>query len=263
MLKYSACADAPRRVFATDFLPPKPIASMITAMPFPPAVGGPLDRARARFSRTWNLGKRDSLALVGPLVRRAVDFAVGTGGLLAVSPVLAATALLVKATSPGPVLFGQERIGQYGHPFRLLKIRSMYLDADARLASLQHLNESEGGVTFKIRRDPRITPVGRYIRKFSIDELPQLWNLVNGTMTLFGPRPPLAREVDRYGPRERRRLEVKPGITCLWQVSGRSDLSFEQQVALDLEYIDTSTTADEVRILAKTIPAVITGKGAY
>jgi lipopolysaccharide/colanic/teichoic acid biosynthesis glycosyltransferase len=184
-------------------------------------------------------------------------------GLVATAPLLAAAAVVVKLTSPGPVFFRQVRVGEKGVPVTLYKIRTMYVDADQRLAALQHLNESEGGVTFKIRRDPRITPAGRILRKLSIDELPQLWNVLNGTMTTFGPRPPLPKEVAKYGPLERRRLEVKPGLTCLWQVSGRSDLSFEQQVALDIEFIDTSTPRDEAAILAKTLPAVITGKGAY
>jgi lipopolysaccharide/colanic/teichoic acid biosynthesis glycosyltransferase len=229
----------------------------------PPALNGGVERARAIFSRVATLLPLEATRLLGPAVRRAVDVAVGTGGLVALSPVLATAAIAIKATSPGPVLYSQIRIGKGGRPFRLRKLRSMYADADARLAALRDQNESRGGVTFKIRADPRITPVGRVLRKFSVDEMPQLWNLVDGTMTLFGPRPPVASEVAKYGHRERRRLEVTPGITCLWQVSGRSDLSFEEQVSLDIAYIDRTRAVDEIVIFAKTIPAVLTGRGAY
>ncbi len=228
-----------------------------------PPLNGTLTRARAGLSRVAMLLPLEARRLLGPTVRRALDVAIGGSGLLVASPVLAAAAVAIKATSPGPVLYTQMRIGKGGIPFRLRKLRTMYIDADARLESLRAQNESLGGVTFKIKRDPRITSVGRVLRKFSVDEMPQLWNLVNGTMTLFGPRPPVASEVAKYGHRERRRLEVTPGITCLWQVSGRSDLSFDQQVSLDIDYIDRTRPVDEVVILAKTIPAVLTGRGAY
>jgi lipopolysaccharide/colanic/teichoic acid biosynthesis glycosyltransferase len=229
----------------------------------PPALNGTLGRARAALSRVATLAPLEATRLLGPAVRRALDVTIGASGLVAASPVLVAAAIAIKATSPGPVLYVQVRVGKGGRPFRLRKLRTMYADADARLESLRAQNESRGGVTFKIKRDPRITPVGRVLRKFSVDEMPQLWNLVDGTMTLFGPRPPVASEVAKYGHRERRRLEVTPGITCLWQVSGRSDLSFDQQVSLDIDYIDRTRPADEVVILAKTIPAVLTGRGAY
>jgi lipopolysaccharide/colanic/teichoic acid biosynthesis glycosyltransferase len=232
-------------------------------IPIPPALNGSLERARAAFSRVVTLLPLEAMRLLGPSARRALDIGVGAGGLVAASPLLAAAAVAIKATSPGPVLYAQTRVGKGGRPFRLRKLRTMYADADARLASLREQNESRGGVTFKIKRDPRITPVGRLLRKFSIDEMPQLWNLLDGTMTLFGPRPPVASEVAKYGQRERRRLEVTPGITCLWQVSGRSDLSFDEQVALDIAYIDRTRAVDEIVILAKTIPAVLTGRGAY
>jgi lipopolysaccharide/colanic/teichoic acid biosynthesis glycosyltransferase len=215
------------------------------------------------LSRVATVARLRAARKVAPVVRRGFDLALGCAGLVLSAPVLCVAAALVRASSPGPVFFRQVRVGRHGKPISVYKLRTMYTDAEQRLASLLHLNESVGGVTFKIRRDPRITPVGRYLRKLSIDELPQFWNLVNGTMTTFGPRPPLPREVQAYTARERRRLEVKPGLTCLWQVSGRSDLSFEQQVALDIEYIDTSTLKIDARILAMTIPAVLTGRGAY
>jgi lipopolysaccharide/colanic/teichoic acid biosynthesis glycosyltransferase len=229
----------------------------------PRALGRGLARVRARAARLATLAPLEAARLFGPRVRRAIDVAVGVAGLVAVSPVLAAAAIAIKATSPGAVFYAQNRVGKGGRTFRLRKLRTMYIDADARLESLRAQNESAGGVTFKIKRDPRITSVGRFLRKFSIDEMPQLWNLVDGTMTLFGPRPPVASEVAKYGCRERRRLEVTPGITCLWQVSGRSDLSFDEQVALDITYIDRTRPIDEIVILAKTVPAVLTGRGAY
>ena len=139
----------------------------------------------------------------------------------------------------------------------------MYVDAEARKDALLAQNESTGGVIFKMKNDPRITPVGRFIRKFSIDELPQLWNVLKGDMTLVGPRPPVPREVALYSLEERKRLNVIPGITCLWQVSGRSDIPFQEQVRLDKEYIRTHGVWNDFKILLRTIPAIISGKGAY
>jgi lipopolysaccharide/colanic/teichoic acid biosynthesis glycosyltransferase len=218
---------------------------------------------RATVERAWTTVPLEVSRVAGPRIRRAIDVVVGGGGLVAIAPVLVTAALAIKMTSPGPVLFHQIRIGRGARPFGLCKLRTMYVDAEARRAALEAQNESKGNVTFKIKRDPRITPVGRVLRKLSIDELPQLWNLVDGTMTLFGPRPPVPSEVAKYGPRQRRRLEVTPGLTCLWQVSGRSDLSFDEQVALDIQYIDRTNARDEVFILAKTVPAVLSGRGAY
>ncbi|MBI5534516.1 MAG: sugar transferase [Deltaproteobacteria bacterium] len=233
------------------------------AIRLPPAILGRLARSRATLSRTWIVGRSEVRRRAGPVIRRSFDAVVGCTGLLLATPVLGAAAVLVKLTSPGPVFFRQVRIGLLGQPIVVRKIRTMHTDAEKRLESLVSKNESEGGVTFKIRRDPRVTPVGRILRKLSIDELPQLWNLVEGSMTTFGPRPPIPREVALYGVHERRRLEVKPGLTCLWQVSGRSDLNFDKQVSLDIEYIDNATLADEARILLRTVPAVVSGKGAY
>jgi lipopolysaccharide/colanic/teichoic acid biosynthesis glycosyltransferase len=143
------------------------------------------------------------------------------------------------------------------------KFRSMYIDAEQRKAELDRQNEMAGGVTFKMKRDPRITRVGRFIRKASIDELPQLWNVLKGDMSLVGPRPPVPKEVDKYSLADRRRLEVIPGITCIWQVSGRSDIPFPEQVKLDVEYIESQSLWTDVVILLKTIPAVFLGRGAY
>jgi len=201
---------------------------------------------------------------LGPWVRRLLDVMVSSLGLVLALPVLLLAALAIKLTSRGPVFFVQERLGLHGRPFRMLKLRSMAVEADAMKTALAaQVEGAMDGVRFKLKCDPRITPVGRALRKFSIDELPQFWNVLIGDMTLIGPRPSMWREVCRYDARALRRLEVMPGLTCLWQIEGRSDLSFEQQVALDLEYIDRVGPAQELWILTKTIPAVLTGRGAY
>jgi lipopolysaccharide/colanic/teichoic acid biosynthesis glycosyltransferase len=229
----------------------------------PPALSGPLGRLVARASRGWTLARRDAMRRLGPPARRVFDVVFSAAALAVAAPIVAVAAAAVKLTSPGPVLLRQVRVGKDGEPFVLFKLRSMYIDAEKRRAELEHLNESRGGVTFKIKRDPRITPVGRILRRLSIDELPQLYNVLRGDMSVFGPRPPLGEEVARYDARARRRLEIKPGLTAIWQISGRSDLSFEEQVALDLAFIDRTTPAGEARILIRTIPAVLSGRGAY
>jgi len=165
--------------------------------------------------------------------------------------------------SKGSILFQQTRVGRYGHEFSMLKFRSMRMDAEIVKSELKSENEVEGGVIFKMKADPRITQVGKYIRRFSIDELPQLINVLYGDMSLVGPRPPLPNEVEMYGSRDRRRLEVVPGITGLWQVSGRSDTTFEEQVSLDIDYLESNGLLNDIVILFKTIPAVVSGKGAY
>ncbi|MGS0466777.1 sugar transferase [Cobetia marina] len=192
-----------------------------------------------------------------------MDIVGASGVLLVLSPLLLGTVLAIRLESPGPVLFGQERIGRHGKPFKLWKFRSMYIDAEERLRELQAANESEGGVLFKMKQDPRITRVGRIIRKLSIDELPQLWNVLRGEMALVGPRPALAREVALYEARARMRLDATPGLTGLWQVSGRSDLSFEQQIHLDLFYLHRQGIKEDIKLLLRTIPAVLTSRGAY
>lgn len=196
-------------------------------------------------------------------VKRGVDLvgAVVLGALLA--PVFAAVALAVRLDSQGPVIFRQVRVGRRGHRFRCLKFRSMYVDAEARKAALLARNEMPGGVTFKMRHDPRVTRVGRVLRKLSLDELPQLWNVLVGEMSLVGPRPAVPSEVVQYGPEERRRLAVRPGITGLWQVRGRSEIPFDEQVALDVAYIESQSLLGDLRILLATIPAVLLGRGAY
>nr|WP_230685256.1 sugar transferase [Cellulomonas sp. JZ18] len=177
-------------------------------------------------------------------------------------PVVLVAAAAVALTSPGPAFFRQTRIGIDGRPFTMWKLRTMRTDAEEQLAALRTADEG-AGVLFKMREDPRVTPVGRVLRRFSVDELPQLWNVVRGDMSLVGPRPPLAREVDAYEDQVHRRLAVKPGVTGLWQVSGRSDLDWDESVRLDLRYADNWSVAMDLMILWKTGRAVLRGAGAY
>ena len=195
--------------------------------------------------------------------KRLMDIILSILSIIIGSPIFLLTALLVKVTSPGPIIFSQVRVGKYGRHFKFYKFRSMYIDAEARKAELLKHNESGDGVIFKMKHDPRITPVGRFIRKFSIDELPQLFNVLLGDMSLVGPRPPLPSEVKSYTIEERKRLNITPGITCIWQVSGRSELPFQQQMALDKLYIASRSAWKDFLILLKTIPAILTGKGAW
>ena len=206
----------------------------------------------------WHITIRFSLAF-----KRLMDIVLAILAFVLCSPIFLLTAFLVKVTSPGPIIFSQVRVGKFGRHFKFYKFRSMYIDAEARKAELMKHNESKDGVIFKMKHDPRITPVGRFIRKFSIDELPQLFNVILGDMSLVGPRPPLPSEVRTYTLEERKRLNITPGITCLWQVSGRSELPFKQQMALDKEYIASRSAWKDFLILLKTIPAILTGKGAW
>lgn len=206
----------------------------------------------------WHLTIRSSA-----FFKRFMDIILSIIAIVIGSPVFLLTALLVKVTSPGPIIFSQIRVGRFGRHFKFFKFRSMYIDAEARKAELMSQNESTDGVIFKMKCDPRITPVGRFIRKFSIDELPQLFNVLLGDMSLVGPRPPLPSEVRTYSLDERKRLNITPGITCLWQVSGRSELPFSRQIALDKEYIASKSVWKDFLILLKTVPAILTGKGAW
>lgn len=197
------------------------------------------------------------------LVKRLLDMAGSAVLMLVLSPVFIGIALAIRLDSPGPIFFKQTRVGRYGQYFSMWKFRSMYIDAEARKQALMAQNEMSGGVIFKMKNDPRITRIGRFIRRASIDELPQLWNVFKGEMSLVGPRPALPSEVNQYSLAERRRLEVIPGITCIWQVSGRSDIPFDKQVHLDVEYIESQSFWLDLRLLLLTVPAVLLGKGAY
>jgi exopolysaccharide biosynthesis polyprenyl glycosylphosphotransferase len=194
--------------------------------------------------------------------KRAFDFCFALAALTVTLPILVVTAIAIKITSRGPVFYSSERIGIDGRPFPMLKFRTMVQDADKQLLNLLDDNESDG-LLFKIRKDPRVTPVGRVLRRFSIDELPQFINVLRREMSVVGPRPPLRREVDAYDCEVLRRLLVKPGITGLWQVSGRSDLSWNEAVRLDLSYVDNWSMVGDILIIAKTIGAVLKSKGAY
>ena len=196
-------------------------------------------------------------------VKRLIDITGSLLGMILLSPVFLVIALLVRFSSPGPVFFSQVRVGRYGRHFNFYKVRSMYIDAEERKAALLSQNESSDGVIFKMKDDPRITPIGKLLRRTSIDELPQLWNVFIGDMSLVGPRPPLPSEVQDYTLDNRKRLDVIPGITCLWQIKGRSEIPFHEQVRLDKEYILAPSVWKDIVILLKTIPAIIGGKGAY
>lgn len=203
-----------------------------------------------------------NLAPAQRFVKRAFDIAGASFLIIVLSPLLLVVAILVKTDSTGPILFHQERVGTHGVRFQMLKFRSMVADAERRLREIHHLNEGND-VLFKIRKDPRVTRFGGFMRRFSIDELPQLFNVLNGSMSLVGPRPPLPAEVDRYEAHVHRRLLVRPGLTGLWQVSGRSLLSWEDTVRLDLYYVENWSLIGDFGILLRTIRAVFHSTGAY
>ena len=209
------------------------------------------------------LGMRDqTISGSNLLVKRSMDFVAALFGLILLLPLLLVIAIAIKLDSPGPVLFRQTRVGKDGREFSMYKFRSMHADAEQKLSELEAQNEAAGPL-FKIREDPRRTRVGKFLRKTSLDELPQLYNVLRGDMSLVGPRPPLPREVAQYQPWQRKRLEVAPGITGLPQVSGRSNLSFDEMYFLDLYYIQNWSPALDVMILLRTIPHVLFGEGAY
>ncbi|EGW37809.1 sugar transferase [Desulfosporosinus sp. OT] len=195
------------------------------------------------------------------LTKRAMDVIIAGLGLIIISPILLAIAIAIKISSDGPIFFGQERVGLNGRTFKMYKFRSMVVNAEELKAKLAHLNEMSGPV-FKISNDPRVTTVGRFLRKTSLDELPQLWNVFLGSMSLVGPRPPLPNEVNMYDPKHRKRLAVKPGITCIWQISGRNEVDFEEWMEMDAEYVDRWSLWMDIEILAKTVPVVLARKGA-
>jgi lipopolysaccharide/colanic/teichoic acid biosynthesis glycosyltransferase len=197
------------------------------------------------------------------VVKRAIDIVGAGAGLIVLSPLLAMIALVVRTTSRGPVFYSNRYMGERGSTFIGYKFRTMVANADDLKAAMAHLNHMKGPA-FKIRNDPRVTPAGRFLRKYSLDELPQLWNVLRGDMSLVGPRPPLPDEFQRFLPRHRRKLAVRPGITCTWQINGRSEISdFDEWARLDLEYIERWSLWTDAKILIKTVPAVLRGHGAY
>lgn len=195
-------------------------------------------------------------------VKRMLDIVASALGLVVLSPLLLFVAIAIKATDGGPVFFKQRRVGLNGAYFDMLKFRSMVMNADAMKDKLMAQNEMQGGVVFKMKNDPRITSIGRFIRKFSVDELPQLINILRGDMTIVGPRPAVPREVAQYKVWQRRRLSVRPGLTCYWQVSGRNEIGFDEWMQLDLRYVDHWNLKIDVELILKTFPVVLTGRGA-
>lgn len=216
------------------------------------AIGHGWERRKAQRSRSISQG-----------LKRMLDLSASALAIAGLSPLLLLTAIAIRMESRGPVLFRQQRVGKDGEVFEMLKFRSMFVDAEARLAQLMENNDRDDGVTFKLKQDPRVTRIGRWIRKYSIDELPQLFNVWRGEMSLVGPRPALQREVDKYSPQDLKRLGGKPGITGIWQVSGRADIPFQQMVEMDVDYLNTRSLLTDISILARTPLAVITARGAY
>ena len=195
-------------------------------------------------------------------LKRLLDLVLASLGLLATAPLWLAIMVAIRLDSPGPAIFVQERVGLRGRRFNFYKFRSMYVDAEGLRAELQSSNEVSGPV-FKMRRDPRVTTVGVFLRRTSLDELPQLFNILKGEMSLVGPRPPLPKEVEQYRPSDAVRLSVKPGLTCLWQVSGRSSVGFDRWMEYDREYVYNLSLGLDIRILLRTVAAVLTMRGAY
>jgi len=226
------------------------------------AAFSPLGLWRRRLDLQWNQMFWRWLVSSTDMVKRGSDAALSSLALALLSPLFLLIALLIKLEDRGPVFFTQVRVGRFGRQFKMFKFRSMCPGAEERLRDLLSRNQHCEGVTFKIKDDPRVTRVGKILRKFSLDELPQFYNVWKGDMTLVGPRPPVPREVARYTLADRRRLEAKPGITCFWQISGRSEIDFSHQVELDVHYIETQSFWLDMQILFKTIPAAISGKGA-
>jgi exopolysaccharide biosynthesis polyprenyl glycosylphosphotransferase len=206
--------------------------------------------------------RHNELSRQQTLLKRVFDVASASLLLIAAAPTIVMLAIIVRLTSRGPVIFRQTRTGEGGRPFTILKLRTMVVDAEDRLIDLRELNEADG-LLFKMSHDPRITPVGRVLRRWGLDELPQLWNVLRGDMSLVGPRPPIPEETARYDEWIQGRLRVKPGITGLWQVNGRHALSFADYVRYDLFYVENWSLALDLFIVARTIPALLRRRGAY
>jgi lipopolysaccharide/colanic/teichoic acid biosynthesis glycosyltransferase len=218
-------------------------------------------RARLRFFRkkyTWIFvtgGAR--------LLKRTIDIAAAGIALILLFPIFLLVGIAIKLTDGGPILFWQIRVGKWGQEFAFPKFRSMVVDAEKIKAAIKDQSHHDNSITFKMKKDPRVTWIGRIIRKLSVDELPQLWSVLKGDMSLVGPRPALVSEVAQYTLMDRRRLEVVPGLTSIWAISGRGDIPFDQQVDLDVQYIESRNLWGDIKILLKTVPVVLLGKGAY
>ncbi|MDD2331483.1 MAG: sugar transferase [Candidatus Cloacimonetes bacterium] len=222
-----------------------------------------LTKKRSRFQMRMKLSVWEWTVGLAKFLKAFLDVFISLVLLIVFFPLFIITGLIIYLSDPGPVFYVAPRVGLNGKPFGFIKFRSMFVNADKMKDNLIEMNESADGVIFKMKNDPRVTRIGRFIRRFSIDELPQLINVLKGDMSLVGPRPPLPREVMEYTLDDRKRLHVKPGITCLWQIKGRSEIPFHEQVELDMQYISSQSVWKDILILLKTIPAVISGKGAY
>ncbi|MDB6028818.1 MAG: epsL 1 [Verrucomicrobiales bacterium] len=223
----------------------------------------PLGRLRLHTYAKCKRAAWQTTLFITTKAKRAFDIIISATALLCLLPVFGMIALLIKLEDRGPIMFPQTRVGKFGRLFKMYKFRSMCLNAEEKMKILLAQNQHSQGITFKIKNDPRVTKVGKWLRKFSLDELPQFYNVLNGTMSIVGPRPPVPREVAQYTMADRRRLAITPGITCLWQIGGRSEIDFSGQVELDVLYIESQSFWGDVKILFKTIPAVLSSKGAY
>lgn len=210
----------------------------------------------ARLGRWWKTQSVEA-------IKRAIDVMAVAPALLLLAPFFGLMALAIKLEDGGPVLYWQKRVGRNGRVFAFPKFRSMRTDSDAVRQQIEHMNQHGDSLTFKMKNDPRITRVGKLLRRTSMDELPQLLCVLKGDMTLVGPRPPMVSEVAQYTLADRRRLSVTPGLTCIWQVSGRSDIPFPKQAAMDVDYIRERSITLDIRLLLATVPAVLLGRGAY
>lgn len=224
--------------------------------------GTPLGRVRLRWRAVRKRWLWSAILGSAHAFKRTLDLLAATIALIVLIPVFTATILAIRLEGPGAIFFGQSRVGFRGRLFKMWKFRSMVPNADQLKDQLLAQNQMQGGVLFKMKNDPRITRVGKFIRKYSIDELPQFWNVFCGDMSLVGPRPPVPREVAVYSPEDRQRLLAQPGLTCFWQVGGRSGIDFAGQVRLDVAYIQSSSLRLDLKLLLLTIPAVLFGKGA-
>lgn len=230
------------------------------------------DAGRSRYARPRlirSVARFQAVAIAGIAklldrdLKRGMDIVVASVGLLLLSPLFALIAILIKGTDAGPVLFWQARVGRFGVEFAFPKFRSMVPDAEREKSALLQANDHAQSITFKMKKDPRVTWIGGILRRFSLDELPQLWCVLVGDMTLVGPRPPVPGEVNQYSIQDRRRLEVASGLTCIWQVQGRGDIPFDEQVEMDVDYIWRRSFLLDLKLLALTLPAVLLGRGAY
>lgn len=220
-------------------------------------------RTRLAIAMCWKQISWRVVVSFALFLKRAFDIAASFLFLVVFAPLFLLIAILIKLEDGGPVLFAQRRVGRFGREFKMWKFRSMCIGAEAKMEDLLAKNQHQDGVTFKIKDDPRITKIGKWLRKFSLDELPQFFNVLIGDMSLVGPRPPVPREVALYTVADRRRLLVAPGITCFWQIGGRSEIDFSGQVQLDVRYIESQSFWLDLIILFKTVPAVLFSKGAY